>query len=358
MNIVFLVLDIHLVSGSERVAVNMANFLVDKGHAITIVSLSRQKLGRIFNIDNRIVLKYLNFNFRNGFNIPQKIASIFIVNRFFSKFSEKAILLGVGTTYISLLAALIAKGNFFKTIGCQHTSYSAPKHFWVLFRRLFFHRLDAVISLTEHDHPKLKRLNPNSFVIPNSVSFYPEQPALLENKRLLAIGRMDYNKGFDLLLDFFEIFTIQHPDWVLRIIGEGPLKKSIITRIETSGLKERVEILPPTNNIIDQYLDASLYLMTSRTEALPMVLLEAQACGLPIVSFNCETGPSEIINNCKDGYLIGDFDIKEMSFRVSELCADFSKRKEFGLNARENVKKFFPERIYEKWEELFEEIRN
>ena len=93
--------------------------------------------------------------------------------------------------------------------------------------------------------------------------------------------------------------------------------------------------------------------MTSRTEGLPMVLLEAQGCGLPIISFNCETGPSDIINDGKDGFLIDNFEIGEMSKKLLELCNDVDKRKEFGWNARKNVERFFPDQIFNKWEALF-----
>jgi len=98
-------------------------------------------------------------------------------------------------------------------------------------------------------------------------------------------------------------------------------------------------------------------MMTSRTEALPMVMLEAQACGLPIVSFNCETGPSDIINNGIDGYLIDDYNIDQMNLKVSELCADFDKRKKFGQNARKNVEKFLPDQVFNKWESLFAHLQ-
>jgi len=265
------------------------------------------------------------------------------------------VILGIGTFPSLILAMMPGKKNL-KTIGCQHNSYSFARHIWSFLRKLFFHRLSAVVSLTEHDLPKLKKLNKNSFVIPNSVSFFPEQPAKLENKIILAIGRMDYNKGYDLLLDVFSKLTVAHPDWSLRIIGNGPLKEKIISRIETAGLKDRVEILSPTNRIIDQYLDASIYLMTSRAEALPMVLLEAKACGLPVVSFNCETGPSDIINNDKDGYLIECFDVELMTEKVSALCSDTELRRQFGTRGRENIEKFLPEIIAQKWETLFQKL--
>ncbi len=355
MHLVFLVYDIHFGGGAERVTVNMANQLIENNHRVSILSLSRFKPSNIFSIDNRVTLIYLNFDFENGFNLTQKIAALFKVNSHFGQYTDHTIVLGMGT-FPSLILAMIPKKKNLITIGCQHNSYSFAKHIWSFLRKLSYHRLKAVISLTEQDLPKLKKLNTNSFVIPNSVSFFPKQPAKLENKIILAIGRMDYNKGYDLLLDVFSKLTIKHPDWCLRIIGIGPLKEKILSRIDTLGLKDRVEILLPTDRIIDQYLDASIYLMTSRAEALPMVLLEAKACGLPIVSFNCETGPSDIINDNEDGYLIDCFDVERMAEKISALCSDIELRRKFGTRGRENIDKFLPEIIAQKWERLFQQI--
>jgi len=96
-------------------------------------------------------------------------------------------------------------------------------------------------------------------------------------------------------------------------------------------------ILPSTDSVIDEYLNASVYMMTSRTEGLPMVLLEAQGCGLPILAFNCETGPAEIVNNNIDGYLIDCFKVDEMALKLQELCTDADKKKGIREKMREKT---------------------
>ena len=355
MHIVFLVADIHLGGGGERVTVNMSNHLVENGYTVTIVSLSAHKPMNVFNIDARVKLDYLGITFDMGFNILNKIRSVFKVRSYFNRINKKIILLGIGT-YPALLAALIPKKEFIKTVGCQHGSYSSVKKLWRLFRRIFYRRLDMIVSLTERDAERLRSLNKNVSVIPNSVTFYPETPALLQNKIILSIGRMDHGKGYDLLLDVFERFSEKNNDWLLRIIGDGPLKSEIISRINKSRLNRSVEIIPSHGFIEQEYLNSSVYIMTSRTEGLPMVLLEAQACGLPILAFNCETGPAEIINDEKDGYLIDNYNVEEMSRKLSVLCNDIRIRKEFGQNARKNIEKYFPDKIFNKWEALFSNL--
>ena len=357
MHLVFLLYDIHFVGGVERVAANMANTFIGYGHRVTILSLSRPKTSNFFNLDPRAEIIYFNFHFENGFNLPQKIASVFKVYGYLRKLDHPALVLGIGTTYPSLILAMQPKMEHIKTIGCQHCSYVSAKHIWKFLRGLVYHRLSAVVTLTEQDVPKLKKLNPNCFVIPNSVSFFPEKTAELENKTILAIGRMDFDKGYDLLLDVFEKFTPSHPDWKLKIIGDGPTRGKITSRIEKSAYRERIEIHTSSDQIVDQYLEASVYVMTSRSEAFPMVLLEAQACGLPTLAFDCETGPAEIISHGQNGYLIRPYDTEEMSRRLTELCENTELRRSFGQNARLNAERFLPEKIYAKWDDFFQTVK-
>lgn len=213
-----------------------------------------------------------------------------------------------------------------------------------------------LVSLTYRDLPLLKKHNPNTRVIPNPVTFYPEHPAKLETKSILAVGRMDYLKGYDLMMEVIERFCKTNSDWKLKIIGEGPLKSTIEKMAIEKGVADRLTISPSTNQIEKEYQAASIFLMTSRSEGLPMVLLEAQACGLPIVAFDCETGPAEIVHHGLDGFLVKPNDFDEMSDRLLELATDPDKRKAFGASARENIKRFLPEEIFKQWDEVFRNL--
>jgi amylovoran biosynthesis glycosyltransferase AmsD len=356
MNITFLVHDIHFVGGGERVTANMANHFIAKGDQVSIVSLSVPKSGNAFNILEQVKIDYLNIPQDYGVRLIRKIQSAIAVRRYFRNVNQQSFILGIGT-YPAILVALVPAKKQIIKIGCQHSSYSSVKYFWFILRWLLFRRLDAVVSLTQYDLPKLQRLNKNVYVIPNSVTFYPEHPADLQNKIILSIGRIDYLKGYDLLMEVFSRFCSDNKEWKLRIVGEGPMCKTVRKLVDSKGLTDRISILPKSDTVIYEYLNASVFLMTSRSEGLPMVLLEAQACGLPAIAFNCETGPHEIINNGKDGYLIDNYNIDEMSKKLSELCDDINKRKEFSINARENMQRFFPGQIYGKWEALFTRLQ-
>lgn len=356
MQIIFLVPDLHLCGGGERVSTLLANHFVSRGNGVTILSVATSGTEQRFAIDTRVRIEYLNIELKSGLRILRKIESLLALRKYFKTVNGPTFLLGMGN-YPILLAASLPRKTQIKTIGCQHGSYASVKYIWAILRWLIFRRLDAVVSLTNRDLPKLKRHNANVWVIPNPITFYPERPAGLQNKIILSVGRIDFSKGYDLLLEVFERFCRVNKDWKLKIIGDGPLRTFIEKSISNKGLTDRISILPATKKIEDEYLNASVYLMTSRTEGLPMVLLEAQACGLPIIAFDCETGPAEIVTHGENGYLIEANNLEVMSKRLLELCADPLKRKAFGKNARESVKHFFPDAVFGKWDELFESIQ-
>jgi glycosyltransferase involved in cell wall biosynthesis len=118
-----------------------------------------------------------------------------------------------------------------------------------------------------------------------------------------------------------------------------------------------VELLGIVSNMSKEYINASILVLTSRGEGLPMVLIEAQAFGLPVVSFDCKTGPAEIITDSKDGFLIPSFDTNLMGERIVNLCDDYHLRLQFGSCARNNAKRFLPENIVAKWEKLFDSLQ-
>jgi glycosyltransferase involved in cell wall biosynthesis len=322
-------------------------------------------------IDPRVKVDNLNIRLESGLNLFRKIKSFFSIRRYFKSTLNElritdapvnqswencpTVLLGIGNFPI-ILAAMLPKEKQLKTIGCLHTPYKSLRHIWKFLRLLLYNRLDILVSLTQRDLPKLKKHNPNVRVIPNQVTFYPEHVAKLESKLILAVGRMDWLKGYDLMMEVFEQFCKKNCDWKLKIIGEGPSRPEIEKLAKEKGIADRITISPATGQIEKEYLAASIFLMTSRSEGLPMVLLEAQACGLPVVAFDCETGPAEIVHHGEDGYLVPLNNFEEMSDRLLELAADPDKRKTFGARARENVKRFLPDEIFKEWDEVFKDI--
>jgi len=355
MQIVFLVHNIHLGGGGERVTINLANTFKETGADIKIVSLSPASLKNIYATNKGIEIDYLGIDFSKGSNLINKIKSIFKVYAYFNTYKSEIIILGIGN-YPSLLLSFLPKWKNIKTIGCQHLAYDGIKNLWAVLRKLLFRRLNFIVCLTKSDLPKYKKINENSIVIPNSIGYFSEQTASLTNKQILFIGRMVPEKGYDILLKVVKKVSKIHDDWTFRIIGEGPLRNNILHKIDLSGLKSKISWISSSDIIMEEFINSSIYLMTSRTEGLPMVLLEAQSCGLPIVSFDCRTGPSDIVVDNENGFLIDCFDVEKMVQKISLLCVDYNLRLRFGMDAIENVKKFSPEIINSKWNKLFDEL--
>lgn len=357
--------------GTERVAVMMANHYAGKGVDTTLLSVGKPGGAFRFEIEPRVKVDCLNIDLESGWNLFRKIESFFAVRKYIRKnlnvFVETnasenhqgenntTILIGIGNFPV-IMAALVPKGKQLRTIGSLHTTYKSIRHIWKYLRWLLYRRLDMLVSLTHRDAALLRRHHPHIQVIPNPLTFYPEHPAKLDAKLILAVGRIDYLKGYDLMIEVFARFCQKNSDWKLKIVGEGPLKSNIEKLIRGKGLSDRMTIAPVTLQIEKEYMAASIYLMTSRSESWGLVLTEAQACGLPVVAFDCETGPAEIVNHGIDGYLVEPFDVEKMSQHLLELAANHEKRTTLGAKARENVKRFLPDEIFNQWDELFQNL--
>jgi glycosyltransferase involved in cell wall biosynthesis len=195
----------------------------------------------------------------------------------------------------------------------------------------------------------------NASVIPNPLSFYPSQSSTLENKKAIVVGANSFHKGYDRLIEAWSIVNITNKDWKLTIFG-NTFNKSFITMVNEKKLTDSIFFHEPTNDIMSQYLDSSLLILASRYEGFGMVLIEAMACGVPCVSFDCPCGPTDIIRNNEDGFLVQNGDVNELANKILTVIENESLRKQMGIDAKENVKRFLPEVICKQWDNLFKSI--
>ena len=354
-SVIFLVADLHLGGGGERVVANLSNNLTEKNYKVTILSVGKRKPALPFEFNKKITIEYLGTDLDSSVKWLHKIISLTRLRNYIKKLNEKSIVLGVGN-YPSLLLSMNGKSRMVKTIGCQHLAYNGIHHIWAMLRRLFFDNLDAIVVLTEKDKPRYQSLNKQVVTIPNSFSFYPEQTAALVNTQLLTIGRMVPEKGFDKLIQVAGKVIQRCPHWKFKIIGDGPMYHTVREQIAHAGLQSNIEIAPRSENVLNEYLESSIMVMTSKTEGLPMVLIEAQACGLPAVSFDCETGPSDIIVDNRTGFLVEQDDIETMADKIILLIEDNELRKKMGQEAHHRIVKFAPESVLAQWESLFSDL--
>jgi glycosyltransferase involved in cell wall biosynthesis len=220
-----------------------------------------------------------------------------------------------------------------------------------------FNKYDRLVLLTQKDQLEGK-YKTKTIVIPNMIDFEKvENKANLDSKNVISVGSMyDDRKQFGKQIKIWEQIVKKHPDWTLHIYGEGAKRPFYQELINSLNLNEHIILHGNSNNMSENYLAASFFIFTSLAEGLPMVLLEAQMYGLPCISFDCSTGPSDIIEDGVNGYLIKENDIYSFIDKTNKLIEDSQLRILMGKSAIESSKKFFPPVIANKWISFFNEI--
>lgn len=353
MKIGILVEDISLQNGTERAAVNLANILCCFLKYEVEILTGRMDEGTIkYDIDKKIKIKKMD--------LPTSPKSrVELINYYYNlakkirKIKDFDFIIGT-TCYFNIILIFFLNKKI-KTIACEHMNYGALKGFLKLIRKFAYRFAYKVILLTKEDSKHYEKFlkKKNFEVIPNTLSFKCESYNSLEKKNLISVGRLTNQKGYDLLLETFAIIKKEMPDWKLKIYGKGELLDSLLKKRKDLKLESEVEFIEPVSDIREKYLESSIYIMSSRWEGLPMVLLEAMACGLPLVSFNCPYGPSEVIDDSNNGFLVGEGNIEELAKKVIVLMKDKNLRKKMGQNSKIISQRYSPEEIKEKWRKIF-----
>ena len=196
----------------------------------------------------------------------------------------------------------------------------------------------------------------NLMVIANPLPFNTIEKSSLMNKKILAVGKQSFQKGYDRLLEIWEIVYRKHPDWKLEVYGKPKQSLGLEKKAEELGISNTVSFYLPIRNIEEKYKASSIYVMSSRFEGFGMVLIEAMSFGVPCISFDCPHGPAEIIKEEVDGFLIKNDNIEDFANKIIQLIENENQRKEMGLKARENIQHFYPEIIVKQWDALFKSL--
>ena len=214
--------------------------------------------------------------------------------------------------------------------------------------------LSRFVVLSEEDYKNWPELN-NKVVIPNSLSYFPHFQSTCENKQVIAVGRFTWQKGFDLLLKAWRIVFEKHPDWHLDIYGSGKREKYEYL-VKELGLSDVVACHPATNAIYDKYLESSIFVLSSRYEGFGLVIAEAMSVGVPVVSFACPCGPSDIVKDGEDGILVENGNVEKLADAICWMIAHPQERKLYGLRARSNAMRFSEEKVMTMWRNLFQSL--
>lgn len=218
-------------------------------------------------------------------------------------------------------------------------------------------RFDKFVVLTNEDRGYWGNL-PNIEVIPNAAMHVSDAYSDVMNKRVIAVGRLDYQKGFDRLVQAWQLVrhTGKFTDWKLDIFGQGEWREMLQQMIDKAELQDSVRLNRPTKQIGEEYVKSDLLVMSSNYEGFPMVMIEAMACGLPVVSFDYKCGPKDIIQPGINGLLVPNGDIQALADAMMKVMEDEAYRKMLSLNARKVVDTYSEQAVMAQWIRLFTSI--
>ncbi|EAI1055480.1 glycosyltransferase family 4 protein [Campylobacter coli] len=343
--------DITESGGGERVCANLANAFCSD-YEVEIFSFYKSQPNPIYELNKKVKITYLSpYNLKNakGFkkiflkSFCRYFLSLKIIFHFRQKNDE--ILLANDGYFVPFF-----KNKALKYLRIWHIK--APKK-----KKMVFNRFDTIIILSSKELEKWKKWHKNIQVIPNFLTFISPKESDLSQKVVLSVGRFTQEKGFSRLINIWEIVqkSDKFKEWKLHIVGDGILKEEIQDKIKVKNLERSIILKPFTKEIEKEYLKASIYTLTSHCEGFGMVLIESSNYGIPSVAFDINTGPSDIIENEKSGFLIGDGNLQEFADKICLLMNNENLRKQMGQKAKEIIyNNFSKEKIMKKWKKLLD----
>ncbi|SFL31949.1 glycosyltransferase family 4 protein [Proteiniphilum acetatigenes] len=358
-NICFFSGDITRSGGTERVTSVIINNLYKlERYTISILSLEMVNNEPFFFINKEVRLESL---YKKGNNFSKNPIRTIVKLRHYIKSRKIDVLIDIDTI-LDVFSVPATRYTKTKLIAWEHFNYyenlGVKYRDWG--RKLSARFADAIVTITKEDKQYLKKeLNPKCpiYQIYNPIDIQERSnPYSVESKIILSAGRLTYQKGFDLLVDIAEIVLKKYFDWKWIILGEGKDRQQIEDKINNSGLQNHVILKGNVKNINEFYNQASIFVLTSRYEGFGLVLTEAKSFKLPCVSFACKAGPSEIIEDGVNGFLVECFNMEKMANRIMTLIESKDLRLEFSKCALFETERFSINTVIEEWGKIIDSI--
>lgn len=349
--------------GAERVLCNMANWWADRGSFVTLIALVHDGGDLVYPLDPRV-------NFLPAPNqqerMPRALAAVrrvWVLRQLLINSRPNIVISFIDATNVrTLLSAVFTGLPIIVSERCD-PKLSRISRIFEMLRRSLYPFANAIVVQTAGVMSYFGRaVQKKAFVIPNAVirpsmDIIPACEGSSDRRIIVGMGRLVRQKGFDLLLEAFSIVAPKHPNWDLEIWGEGPLKESLNQKIDSLGIKGRAFMRGRTSNPYFVLRNSDLFVLSSRFEGFPNALCEAMAVGLPVISFDCPSGPREIIRHLEDGVLVPAEDVGTLAKRIGEIVENTDIRERLGVNARKIVVRFGQAKIMRMWEDLIIKLK-
>ena len=378
MKIVYCLNSIRYLGGIQRVTITKANALasVDGNEVYVIVTDNREGM-MVLPLSEKVHLINLDINYYDGDRRRSKISDLF-VSLFLRKKHKKyfykelcairpEVVISVGTSEKYMLLSM--RKRSWKVI----REFHFDRHYRKRLAKTWFDKLvanvsdyydftfkerkyDKIVVLTQEDKETNWKGWDNVTVIPNPLSFQSVESSPLNQKVVISLGRLDYQKNYSSLIRAFKLVCERFPDWVLHIYGDGDERQMLQQLIEIKNLSSNVCLKGVTSDVQKALLESSIFVLSSITEGFALVLVEAMECGLPVVSYQCPCGPKDIISDGSDGFLVSINDEQAFADRICELIENQDVRKQMGVAGKLTARKYHVEIIAQQWMTLFENV--
>lgn len=395
----FLVPSAYAAGGIARTVFTTANTLAARGHEVRILTLGRSSAQPKFHLDPAVELVALQDRYnpdapdkprRSPRNDPRADPALRELDREPSHLVD-----GAKKTFSALVDQLLREQLSGRPPGVvvstrpefavaaalwsdpgsillhqEHLSFvPRPEPLRAALRDLVLDRgparqIDALLALTEADHERWREYLAaggadglvRTGVIPNPTPFQVGEPAPLTTKVVIAAGRLTHQKGFERLVEAWTPLAASHPDWQLKIYGDGQRWDDLNAQVAAAGVGDRILMGGVTDELESELADSAVYAMSSRYEGLPMVLLEALSKGVPPVSFDCPEGPRQLIDDGVNGLLVPEGDVPALTEGLRRLMDDEDLRRRLGAAALETARDYEADAVTDRWIALAEEI--
>lgn len=381
MKFIYLIKSYAMKAGVERVMSDKMNYLAARGHAITLVtyeqgshpqafplheSIRHVDLGtRFFEIEKYGLVRRLPLLSRLRRVFKDRLQSIvdevqpdvIVSTTYSAKLMD--IILSVNTHARQVVESHVACFTIKKAYDYRHQFLL--RHLAALYDKWMLGKLakaDCLIALTEGDAQDWKQYISEVLVIPNPVTDFRDEvkPHDGEGHRILCVGRLHEQKGFDMLVDAFALISEKCPQWRVDIFGDGSQKSLLLAKIEKYHLNGRITIHPPSPDIYTEYQNSEFLVLSSRYEGFALVLPEAMSCGIPCVAFDCKYGPRDVIAEGETGLLAADGNVEDLAEKMLWMVTHKEERLRMGRKARESVCRYQKDVIMQRWIDLFETL--